>query len=196
VTDTWRVPDVAVLPVGVAVPEVQASRADLGLPAERFLALFVGRDVPTKGFDLLRAALDDAYEIVAVTDAAAGARPGLRTLPFMPADRLAGLMTCVDAFVLPSRGEGLPLSLQEAMAAGLPVVTTMLPGYEHFFDSDDVLVIEPRAGSIRNALRRLAEDAELRARLSSRSLAVAERHFSESRFVEAYERLYVDLAAG
>ncbi len=195
VTGDWRVREVELLPVGVSAREVGADRAQFGLPDDRVLALFVGRNVPTKGFDLLAAATDEAYEIVAITDAEPAARPGLRILPFMTGEELATLMASVDAFVLPSRGEGLPLSLQEAMTAGLPVVTTMLPGYEHFFGGDDVLVVEPQAASIREGLRRLATDPALRARLSARSRAVAGRHFSEDRFVEAYERLYERLCS-
>jgi len=192
----WGLTAVDVLPVGVAPPAEPARRSAFGLPEGRFVVLFVGRNVPTKGLDSLLGALGDEYVVAAVTDARLDARPGLVTLPFMPADRLAQLMASVDAFVLPSRGEGVPLALQEAMSVGLPVLTTMLPGYERYFGSDDIIPIEPDPASIRQGLLALAHDEERRRHLARRSSEVARRHFSLKRFVDAYEETYERLAAG
>jgi glycosyltransferase involved in cell wall biosynthesis len=82
------------------------------------------------------------------------------------------------------------MSLQEALAAGLPVVTTRQPGYEHYLTADDVLYVERDSGAVRRALRRLVEDGELRFRLSERSRAAARRHFAVERFIDAYEEVY------
>jgi D-inositol-3-phosphate glycosyltransferase len=188
---TWGIPEPRVLPVGVrAAPgpvDRGAVRKSFGLDPDRFVALFVGRDVPKKGLDVFLAATAPAYDLVAVTD-----RPGATLLPFMSAERLAKLLASADAFVLPSEAEGFPLTLQEAFAAGLPVVTTMQPGYDHYIGADDVLVVERDSASVREALRLLAGSAELRERLSARSLAVAERHFGIDRFVTAYEDVYAE----
>jgi glycosyltransferase involved in cell wall biosynthesis len=59
-------------------------------------------------------------------------------LPFMSAERLDKLLSCVDCFVLPSEGEGFPLALQEAFGHGLPVVPTSQSGYEDYLSADDV----------------------------------------------------------
>jgi glycosyltransferase involved in cell wall biosynthesis len=193
VEERWGVADVRVLPVGVpdraeAIRDGSAIRGEFGLPQDRFLALFVGRDVAKKGLDVFLGAADESYELVAVTD-----RPGngdATFLRFMPPDRLQELLGCVDAFVLPSEGEGFPVALQEALAAGLPVVTTRQPGYEHYLSADDVLYVERDPGAVRGALRRLAADDELRVRLSERSRAAAERHFGMEGFVDAYEQIY------
>jgi D-inositol-3-phosphate glycosyltransferase len=193
VEEQWNVRDVRVLPVGIPRPVPGADRDEVrrsfGLPSDRFVALFVGRDVPKKGLDVFLAADDPAYELVAVTDRPA--EPGGPTvIPFMSPDRLEQLMSCSDAFVLPSEGEGVPLSIQEALAAGLPVVTTYQPGYERFLSADDVLYVEREPRAVRAALQRLAGEPELRKRLSERALVVAERHFGVDQFVEAYEALY------
>jgi len=192
---TWGIARPLVVPAGVDPTSPNLDRDELlrsfGLPTDRFLALFVGRDVPKKGLAILLAAADPAYEIVAVTDRE-GAGSSVTILPFMSPRRLGELMCCVDAFVLPSEGEGFPLSLQEAFTAGLPVVTTMQPGYEHYITGDEVIVVDRDPASVRDALVRLTESEALRRRLSERSLAVAERHFSLDRFVSAYEGVYED----
>ena len=198
VEQQWGVRDVRVLPVGVSLPsrggDTAGLRRDFGLPPDRFVALFVGRDVPKKGLDIFLEAADPAYELVAVTD-----RPsppaGPTTLPFMSPSRLHALMSCADAFVLPSEGEGVPLSLQEALAIGLPVVTTLQPGYEAFLAPEDVVYVERDPHAIRAALRRLAADPEFRTTLTERGQAAAVRHFGVDRFVEAYEALYAEAIA-
>lgn len=196
VEQQWRIREVQVLPIGIPAstgePRDRAElRRSFGLPSERFLALFVGRDVPKKGLDVFLAAADPKYELVAVTDRpqrASGAEATV--IPFMSPDRLQELLRCVDVFVLPSEGEGFPISLQEALAAGLPVVTTSQPGYERFLSPDDVVFVERDADSVRGALTRLVGDEPLRARLAERSGAVAERYFTADRMVDAYEELY------
>jgi D-inositol-3-phosphate glycosyltransferase len=195
----WSISGVRVLPVGVPPPAERSDRAALrrrfSLPADAFVALFVGRDVPKKGLDLVLAAADPAYELVVVTD-----RPprhdGTRMFPFMSPDRLQELMSCSDAFVLPSEGEGFPLAVQEALANGLPVVTTLQPGYENFLSTEDVLFVERDADAVRRALQRLVAEPELRARLSERGRRVVQRHFGAERFIEAYEALYEEARTG
>jgi D-inositol-3-phosphate glycosyltransferase len=190
----WGIEDVRMLPVGVETnsngpSDRTALRRSFGLPERAFLALFVGRDVPKKGLDLFLQSQDPAYELVAVTDRP-GSPTGSAQLAFMSPERLQSLMRCVDAFVLPSEAEGFPLSLQEALGSGLPVVTTRQPGYEHYLGPEDALFVSRDARSIREALQRLAADTELRTRLSERSRAVADRNFGVERFVTAYEELY------
>ena len=195
--EQWGVQDVRVLPVGIPPPDRSVDRAEarrsFGLPPDAFVALFIGRDVPKKGLDVFLSSADSAYRLVAVTDRPAGAEPsGATVLPFMSPARLEQLFGCVDCFVLPSEGEGFPLSLQEALTWELPVVTTVQAGYDHYLGSEDVLYVERSPGAVRDALLRLVHDPELRIRLAERSRHVADRHFGLDRFVDAYERLYLE----
>jgi glycosyltransferase involved in cell wall biosynthesis len=194
----WGVRDARVLPVGVPMVGSRGDRIELrrsfGLPADRFIALFVGRDVPKKGLDFFLRASDPAYELVAVTDRAAKPEGGT-ILSFMKPERLQELLDCVDAFVLPSEGEGFPVSLQEALAKRLPVLTTWQAGYEHYLEPDDVLVIERNSASVREGLLRLVQDDALRASLAERSYAAAERSFGVEPFVSAYEETYSEARA-
>ena len=193
VQTTWGV-DAEVMPVGVPTDttwaERDAVRADFGLAPDRFVAIFVGRDVAKKGLGHFLAAADEAYDLVAVTNRTGPAAAGTMLVPFMRGERLRDLLHAVDAFVLPSVGEGLPVVLVEALHAGLPVITTPGQGYERYVSASDVLFVPPEGAAVRGALHRLMADPELRASLAARGRAIAELSFGVAEFVSAYEDLY------
>ena len=191
---TWGLTDVRVLPPGVpGAPIVDRDelRRELGFPTDRFTALFVGRDVPKKGLDVFLGASDPAYELVAVTDRPPSTAPeGARLLPFLEPRRFRELLACVDAFVLPSEGEGFPLALQEALVTGLPCVVRPGPGYDHYLREGEAVLVSRNSDGIRAALVHLAKDDSFRAQLASRAREAGTREFGLGRFVEEYERLY------
>jgi glycosyltransferase involved in cell wall biosynthesis len=166
-------------PAGSAA-ERAALRRRLGLPADRVLVLFVGRLVEKKGYDLLLDAADPAYELVFAGDGSdlrlLDGRPGVHHLGALRPAALADVYRACDVFALPSESEGFPLTVQEAMAGGLPVVTTDDPGYAPYGLAREHVTLLPRdAGRWREALRSLAGDAGRRARSGdwSRRFAVA-----------------------
>jgi glycosyltransferase involved in cell wall biosynthesis len=193
---TWDLSEVPVLPPGVPeAPSVDRDelRRELGLPTDRFIALFVGRDVPKKGLDVFLHASNPAYELLAVTDRSPATAPaGARLLPFLESHRFRALLACVDAFVLPSEGEGFPLALQEALVTGVPCVVTPGPGYDHYLREDEAMLVSRTPEAIRAALLSLARDASFRAQLASRSAEAGAREFGLGHFVDEYERLYRD----
>lgn len=73
-----------------------------------------------------------------------------------------------DLFCLPSFSEGLPISIMEAMAVGVPVVTTWVAGIPELAESSvTALTVPPaRADALATALRLLAEDEVLRMRIA------------------------------
>ena len=197
---TWGLERVEVLPPGVPeAPEVDraAVRQAHGLDPERFVALFVGRDVPKKGLDVLVAAAEPAYDLVAVTDRDPARAPaGVQFLPFMPPARLRELMAAADAFVLPSEGEGFPLALQEALVTGLPCVVVPGPGYERYLREGEAVFVRREREALRGAMRLLAADEERRAEAARHARAAGTREFGVTGFVAAYERVYAELGAG
>ena len=80
-----------------------------------------------------------------------------------------------DAFVSPSDKEGMPLVILEAMAAGLPVVSTDVPGSRETIGTDGLLTpVDPEA--MASAIDRLSCDPQLAAELSRRARERASRH--------------------
>jgi glycosyltransferase involved in cell wall biosynthesis len=93
-----------------------------------------------------------------------------------------------EAFVLSSDREGLPLALLEAMAAGLPIVATDVPGTHELLEGYGILTgLEP--AELAAGITQLAEDAALRADLSERGRAYAEAHSWRDRAADV-ERAY------
>jgi D-inositol-3-phosphate glycosyltransferase len=192
---TWKLPEVRLLPVGVPATlvtedERRASRRELGIPDDAFLALFTGRDVPKKRLDVFLRASDPAYELVAVTDRIDGGTSAARLVPFMDADRFSRVLAAADAFVLPSQAEGFPLALQEALVAGVPCIVTREPGYERYLEDGDVVFVPPEPAAIRDALRRLATEPHHRSELAAAAREAGRRRFGVDAFVDAYESLY------
>lgn len=193
--DAWGIRAVTVLAPGAREPSAEgtdraALRRELDLPEDRFVALFVGRDVPTKRLDLFLSAADPGYELVAVSDRPPFQRPGVRLMPFMTHEKLERLLLAVDAFVLPSQAEGLPVSLQEALLAGLPCLVTRVPGFDRYLRNSEVVWLEPTSESIRTSILSLASDPQALAGLGARARAAGRREFSFDRFVDAHETLY------
>jgi glycosyltransferase involved in cell wall biosynthesis len=108
---------------------------------------------------------------------------------------IAQILNASDVFVLPSVSEGCPVALLEAMASGLPCVTTDSYGHEFVRSGIDGLVV-PVADeeALADALRRLAVDADLRVRLGTEARATAERCFDIHHTATAHERIYRTLA--
>ncbi|MFZ5893631.1 MAG: glycosyltransferase family 4 protein [Myxococcota bacterium] len=87
-----------------------------------------------------------------------------------------------DIYVQPSFQEGLPNSVLEAMAMGLPIVATRVSGNEDVVvDGDNGLLVPPGdPAALAAALRKLIDDPELAARMGQRSREMVESRFSLS----------------
>lgn len=95
------------------------------------------------------------------------------------------LLQAADIACLPSWREGAPRSLIEAMACGLPVVATDVPGCREAVRNGDNGFLVPARDpeALAAALRKLIEDGALRARMGLRSRERAQREFSEERVI-------------
>lgn len=109
---------------------------------------------------------------------------------------MPALLRTVDVVVLPSYyREGLPTSLIEAAACGLPLVTTDAPGCrEVVTDGVDGLLVPVRdAGALARAIARLQDDAALRVRLGAAARAKALAQFDERIVIERTLAVYREL---
>ena len=97
-----------------------------------------------------------------------------------------------DAFLFPSYGEGLPLAVLEAMAFGLPVVTTAVGGLNDFFMDGTMGYSVPTADpkAFAGFVMRLIDDPELCSRISDFNRQYARTHFTAPDVAAGIERIY------
>ncbi len=105
------------------------------------------------------------------------------------------MLAASDAFVLASAWEGNPLSVMEAMAAGLPAVCTAVGGVPELVEDEvsGLLVPPGDAGALAGAMGRLLEDRALRERMGREAAAAAAARFGLGTMIRSYEDLYRSL---
>ena len=95
-----------------------------------------------------------------------------------------------DAFLLPSKYEGMPVSLIEAMGTALPIIASRVGGIPDMIDDGDSgLLIEPTVDNLCDAIIRLMDNLRLRKLLGTRAREKA-RRFSLEAMAEDYSLLY------
>ncbi len=183
----------------VDVERKQRLREELGLPGDGVLALFVGRFVPKKGYDLLLSMRPSQYRLVFVggePSASERASTGAIFLGRRTSRQLAEVYRACDIFVLPSRSEGFPLSIQEAMASGLAVITSDDPGYDVYsLDRQYVALMPPNVDSVSAALEHVAADETMRLGMARYSYELARTRFSWKAHARLLTNVYSDLSA-
>lgn len=195
--------DYRIIPNGVDINRFRPSDG----PRNPDQVLFVGRPVARKGLPVLLAALPAVLERVpAARLVIVGSTPQDVKLPkrllssvevrgTVDEEELVAYMQSSSVLCAPSTGgESFGIVLIEAMAAGLPVVASDIPGYEAVVTSgeDGMLVPPGDPGALADALAALLLDPGRRARLSLSGRASASR-YDWSRIVTELEEVYLHL---
>ncbi len=206
---------IKVIPNGVEVepfrnPERTLTRAEVGLPDDATVLMYLGRLSPEKNLAFLVTAflgvahvqpkvvlalVGDGPESDALRAQAAASSVGDRVKFLGQADyaSVPAYFKLADAFVTASETEVHPLSLIEAMAAGLPALGIASPGVgDTIVDGVNGLLSQPDLASFTAKLMLLVMDTEARQRLAAQAAADARQydiHRTAGLVLEQYEAL-------
>ncbi len=187
-------------------------RNEWNVTDDEVLVAFVGRLDHQKGLDVLLEAFKrlhqqgcsprlvvagdgpqrDMLECFIATEPA-----GQNIIPLGYTNDVRGVLSAADILAMPSRWEGFGLAAAEAMAAGLPVVATSVPGLKDVcVDEQTALLVQPDdSDALARKIGQLTADAELRDRLGQAGRQRVEQMFDISKMVAAHEQLYRTLLA-
>ena len=103
------------------------------------------------------------------------------------------IISSLDVFILTSRFEGLPLTIIEAMFAGLPIIASNVGGIpELVADGRNGFLVTPgNSTQLTEKMRILAETSDLRNEMGKNSREIAKRDFSLRRMTNGYEQIYL-----
>lgn len=194
-------------------PEVPIPVVHNGVDSGRFAAcdreweparlLLVGRIVHQKGIDLLIVALAGLqaldWELVVVGDgpkresyaaqaAAAGLQGRVQFVGWLSGEALEKAYARANLFVFPSRHEGMPNAVLEAMSTGLPVIASRIAGNEELIEPGvtGVLVPTEDVPALRDAVAALATNPALRRTMGQAARRRVEKSFTWRAAAEQY----------
>jgi len=197
-------------------PTVEIAIVPNGVDHERFMTadrawsvpriLSVGRIVHQKGLDLALMALaglqDLAWEwriagdgpqlgSLKQTIVREGLQERIHFLGWTRADALIKEYQAASLFVFPSRHEGMPNALLEAMASGLPVIASRISGNEELVVSGETgLLVPPEdTDALRESLRALLTDEAARARMGRAAQIRAAEKFGWAAATSQYQQM-------
>lgn len=194
-------------------PDRDTARREFGVEDDVFVIGGVGQLIARKAFHLLIEAVarlrDDVPALTAVVvlvgdgpererlRALATAR-GVRLVLTGYRDQPQALLSAFDVAVLPSRAEGMPLVLLEAMAVGVPCVATPAAGSVEVVEDgvSGLLVPFDDVVALAAALRRLAIDAPARQRMGAAAASRIASQFSLQAMWGRYRELLLRVTRG
>lgn len=159
----------------------QQCRQELGIDKDKFVVAFVGQFIQRKGYDRVAAAIDqlndDNIAAIFLGSAKEGRMPqcrGIIKCGLVRQNEIARYLNAADVFVLPTRAEGCCNAIVEAMACGLPIISSDLPFNHDILDGTNARLINPDSvDEIAVAIQEIKSDPKLQASLSDCSLTKA-----------------------
>ena len=202
------------IPNGIAPPKTprpSSFRNNLGIGASSTVCVAVGKLQREKGHDVLIRALAAIPEgrrphaAIAGTGmlrdeldslaSSLGVRDFVHLLGFQ--DNVLGILDAADIFVMPSRYEGFPIALLEAMALGKPIIATAVNGIPEAIENayNGLLVPSEDDKALAAALLQFIEDPARAARLGAEAKRTFEARYTLERCCDRIKEVYASVAA-
>lgn len=221
IKDQWRQclneDQISVIHNGIFIPNKQefdsvSVRKELDLPQSCPIIAGIGRLVPVKGFDVF---LEAAYliiqaipnvQFILIGDGPESDRlkqkagdlkinANLKFLGFR--SDINRLLSVCSAFILSSQNEGIPITLLEAMALGVPVICTKVGGIPEVVLSPKLgILVDPNnPAEMANAAIEMLKESELRSNMANNAYAYVKNNFAldaqVAKLINVYEKILV-----
>ena len=156
------------------------ARQELGFSEDDFIVAFCGRFNHRKGIQRVSAAItkcnDEKIKSIFIGKPVEGAPcfPDCKGILFqgtLPHEKIVTYLNAADVYALPTLAEGCSNSIVEAMACGLPIISSDLPFNWDVLDDTNSIMRNPMdVDAIANAIQRLKDNPDLRAKMSASSV--------------------------
>lgn len=177
--------------------------------AGNFILGYIGQLIPRKGLDILINALaeinDIPWRLYLIGDGSQrqelenlarqkGILERIHLMGFRK-DRI-NFLRGFDVFVLPSRLEGIPRCLMEAMGAGVPVIASNIPGCKDLVqDQQTGLLFEvDNHAMLASLIKKILDSEKLRKKLAASAKDYVYKKYSATRMASAYENLFFQIS--
>lgn len=155
------------------------ARRMMGFDENAFIVAFLGGFIHRKGILRVEAATKDIEGIQVAYAGKGPQKPTAKNTVFaesIPPERVSAFLSAADVFVLPTLNEGCCNAIIEAMACGLPIISSDLPFNDDILNENNSIRVDPNnVNAIRNAIITLKNDSKMRSKMGQESLKIAEK---------------------
>ncbi|PXW85958.1 glycosyltransferase involved in cell wall biosynthesis [Pseudogracilibacillus auburnensis] len=152
----------------------QEMRKKLGYNQKDFIIAFLGHFIHRKGTARVSKALDGLPGVKSIFIGSGSETPtceGVLHMGKVPHNKIAEKLSAADVFVLPTLNEGCCNAIIEAMACGLPIISSDKPFNDDILWEDNSIRVDPmNIEEIKNAIKLVRDNEQLRRRMSAASL--------------------------
>lgn len=167
------------------VMDKNAARKKLGIDNDDFVVAFVGSFINRKGSKRLSSALDKVSGAKSIFVGAGPEEPTCDNIIHkgrLPHNQISEYLNAADVFVLPTLAEGCCNAIVEAMACGLPIVSSDLPFNDDILTDENSIRVDPNdIDAIAEAIKKLKDNPALREKMAEAVLETAKRLTIEKR---------------